>query len=207
MKHSETVFVVDDDPGIRDSLSLLLEQQDITVKVFDSASDFLAVIGQPEPRSCAIIDIRMPDMNGLELQAELTQRSVSLPIIFLTGHGDIPMSVRAIKGGAINFLTKPITSHTLLESVYVALLESDRLNSQLEVNHSAQACLQLLTEREREVMVLTIEGQTNKDIGRRLGISHRTVEIHRSHVMHKTGAKTLPDLIRIAAEAGNSAQH
>lgn len=204
MNHTETVFLIDDDASVRDALALLLEQEDITVKAFDSAAAFLATVDQTEPRSCAIIDIRMPDMDGMELQAELTRRGILLPIIFLTGHGDIPMSVRAIKAGAVDFLTKPVTRHDLLTSVHGALVESERIHAQHKANDEAQACLRFLTEREHEVMLLVIEGLTNKEIGRRLGISYRTVEIHRSHVMQKTGAGSILDLARIAAEANDT---
>ncbi|WP_231880954.1 response regulator transcription factor [Halothiobacillus diazotrophicus] len=194
----DTVFVVDDDPAIRDSLSLLLEQEDMTVVSYESAAEFLKNIDALVPRCCAIIDIRMPDIDGLQLQAEIINRGILLPVIFLTGHGDIPMSVRAIKSGAVDFLTKPVSGHTLLESVHVALLESERLFSQAEANHSARSVLESLTDREREVMSLAIEGRSNKEIARQLGISHRTVEIHRARVMHKTGADSLVELVRIA---------
>jgi FixJ family two-component response regulator len=203
MMNSETVFIIDDDASVRDSLSLLFEQEEITVKVFESAASFLAAVDQTEPRCCAIIDIRMPDMDGMALHAELIRRGILLPIVFLTGHGDIPMSVRAIKAGAVDFLTKPVTSHDLLNSVHGALLESERIYAQHKANDEAQACLRILTEREHEVMLLVIEGLTNKEIGRRLGISYRTVEIHRSHVMQKTGAGSVLDLARIAAEAND----
>ena len=203
MMNSETVFIIDDDASVRDSLSLLFEQEEIAVKVFESAASFLAAVDQTEPRCCAIIDIRMPDMDGMALHAELIRRGILLPIVFLTGHGDIPMSVRAIKAGAVDFLTKPVTSHDLLNSVHGALLESERIYAQHKANDEAQACLRILTEREHEVMLLVIEGLTNKEIGRHLGISYRTVEIHRSHVMQKTGAGSVLDLARIAAEAND----
>lgn len=204
MMNSETVFIIDDDASVRDSLSLLFEHEEITVKVFESAASFLAAVDQTEPRCCAIIDIRMPDMDGMALHAELVRRGILLPIVFLTGHGDIPMSVRAIKAGAVDFLTKPVTSHDLLTSVHGALLESERIYAQHKANDEAQACLRFLTEREHEVMLLVIEGLTNKEIGRHLGISYRTVEIHRSHVMQKTGAGSILDLARIAAEASDA---
>jgi len=204
MMNSETVFIIDDDASVRDSLSLLFEHEEITVKVFESAASFLAAVDQTEPRCCAIVDIRMPDMDGMALHAELIRRGILLPIVFLTGHGDIPMSVRAIKAGAVDFLTKPVTSHDLLTSVHGALLESERIYAQHKANDEAQACLRFLTEREHEVMLLVIEGLTNKEIGRRLGISYRTVEIHRSHVMQKTGAGSILDLARIATEASDA---
>ena len=196
-----TVFVVDDDPAVRDSLTLLLEQEDLTVETFDSAEAFLAMC-PPVPGCCAIFDINMPGMNGLQLQEELTKRGIALPVIFLTGHGDIPLSVRAIKAGAVDFLTKPATGAALLESVKAALLEGERLSRQVEANQTAATRVASLTDREREVMVLAVEGLPNKEIARRLGISHRTVEIHKARIMHKTGVDSLLDLVRIAEACG-----
>jgi len=201
MTADATVFVVDNDPAVRDSLALLLEGEDFAVHTFDSAESFLAG-WRPLPRSCAIVDIRMPGMDGLQLQEELARRGVPLPVIFLSGHGDIPMSVRAIKAGAVDFLTKPVTGSGLLESVQAALAESDRLATRTEANQTAATRLAALTQREREVMLLAAEGLPNKEIARRLGISHRTVEIHKARIMHKTGAETLLDLARIAEAAG-----
>jgi FixJ family two-component response regulator len=200
MNTNARIFVVDNDGAVRESLSLLLEQEDFSVETFDSAEAFLTNF-QAGPHSCAIIDIRMPVMDGMQLQAELTRRGILLPIIFLTGHGDIPLSVRAIKHGAVDFLTKPVSGATLLESVRVALDESDRLNSVAAASQSAAERIASLTEREREVMALAVDGLSNKEAARRLGISHRTVEIHRARIMHKTGADTLIDLLRIAHAA------
>ncbi|MDO9243882.1 MAG: response regulator [Rhodocyclaceae bacterium] len=200
MKANARIFIVDNDGAVRESLSLLLEQEDFSVETFDSAEAFLTNF-QAGPHSCAIVDIRMPVMDGMQLQAELTRRGILLPIIFLTGHGDIPLSVRAIKQGAVDFLTKPVSGATLLESVRVALDESDRLNSVAAASQSAAERIASLTEREREVMALAVEGLSNKETARRLGISHRTVEIHRARIMHKTGADTLIDLLRIAHAA------
>ncbi len=196
-----TVFVVDDDPAVRDSLELLLEQEDLVVLTFDSAEAFLAGYRRA-PRSCAIVDIRMNGMNGIQLQAELSRRGTLMPLIFLTGHGDIPLSVRAIKAGAVDFLTKPVMGSALLTSVAAALRESERLSLQAEAHQTAATKVASLTEREREVMALAVEGLPNKEIARHLGISHRTVEIHKARIMHKTGADTLLDLARIAEAGG-----
>ena len=201
MRANATVFVVDDDAAVRDSLTLLLEQEDFVVEAFASAEAFLAAC-RPTQRSCAIVDIRMPGMDGMQLQSELSKRGIALPVIFLTGHGDIPLSVRAIKMGALDFLTKPVTGSALMQSVQAALLESERLGSQSELIQNAAARIASLTEREREVMVLAVEGLPNKEIARRLGISHRTVEIHKARIMQKTGADTLLDLARIADTGG-----
>lgn len=202
MNTEATVFVIDDDPAVRESLTLLLEQEDLIIETFDSAESFLAACGSRPSRACAIVDIRMPGMDGMQLQEILSKTGLVLPIVFLTGHGDIPMSVQAIKRGAIDFLTKPITRTALLESVYAALQESDHLNRQAEKNESAASRLSHLTERERDVMELAIKGFGNKEIARHLGISHRTVEIHRARVMHKTDSETLLDLVRLAEAAG-----
>jgi len=201
MSRSPIVFVVDDDPAVRESLTLLLEQENLVVKTFESAEDFLGNC-KPPLRCCAIVDIRMPGMDGLQLQAELSRRGTLLPVIFLTGHGDIPMSVRAIKAGAVDFLTKPVTGAALLESVQAALGESERLRTQAKESHTAAARIAGLTERERQVMMLAVDGLPNKEIARRLGISHRTVEIHKARIMHKTGAETVLDLARIADAGG-----
>lgn len=196
-----TVFVIDDDPAVRDSLTLLLEQEDLVVETFPSAESFLAA-RRPARGNCAIVDIRMSGMDGMHLQTELTRRSVPLPVIFLTGHGDIPLSVRAIKAGAVDFLTKPVTGTALLESVRAALAESAKLSSQVEATLSAATRLASLTERERDVMVLAIQGLPNKEIARRLDISHRTVEVHKARIMQKTGAETLVDLAKLAEAGG-----
>lgn len=196
-----TVFIVDDDPAVRDSLTLMIEQEDIAVEAFESAETFLAAC-RTECRGCAIIDIRMPGMDGMQLQEALSERGIPLPIIFLTGHGDIPMSVRAIKAGAVDFLTKPVTREKLMECVRVAIQAGERMFAQHATNQEAMSHLATLTEREREVMALAVTGRPNKEIARRLGISHRTVEIHKSNIMHKTGAANLLDLARIAQKGG-----
>ena len=143
----------------------------------------------------------MGAMSGPELQTVLNQLGSSLAIIFLSGHGDIPLTVRAMRGGAINFLTKPVDGNELLENVQAGLLESERLSIRAEVSHSAASRIASLTEREREVMVLLIEGLSNKEIARRLDFSHRTVEIHKARILLKTGAKSLVDLTYIAESA------
>lgn len=198
-----TVFIVDDDPAIRDSLTLMIGQENITVVSFESAETFLTAC-QPEHLGCAIVDIRMPGMDGMQLQEVLNQRNIQLPIIFLTGHGDIPMSVIAIKAGALDFLTKPVTRDKLMASVRAAILESEHILSDNASHQDAASRLAELTDREREVMILAIQGNPNKEIARQLGISHRTVEIHKSKIMQKTGAINLLDLARIAHDSGFS---
>lgn len=194
-----TVFIVDDDCAVRDSLMLMIEQEGINVQTYSNGEDFLNACHK-DTHGCAILDIRMPGMDGMQLQQELNRRNIKLPIVFLTGHGDIPLSVKAVKAGAVDFLTKPVTRENLLLSVRSAILESQRLITQLTNGQDAKSKLADLTDREREVMALAVAGAPNKEIARRLGISHRTVEIHKSKIMHKTGASNLLDLARIASE-------
>ncbi len=199
-KRVTVVFIIDDDLAVRESLSLMIKQDGLTVHTFESAEAFLATCS-PECFGCAIIDIRMPGMDGLELHKKLRNREIPLPVIFLTGHGDIPMSVRAIKDGAVDFLTKPVTREKLMECVHAAIKEGERALAQAAKTRKAIALLAELTEREREVMALAVAGHPNKAIADRLGISHRTVEIHKGRVMHKTETTNLLDLARIAQEA------
>jgi len=194
-----SVFIVDDDPAVRDSLTLMIAQEAIPVQTYASAEDFLAGVSA-DSFGCVIIDIRMPAMDGLQLQEALTKRNILLPIIFLSGHGDIPMSVRAIKAGAVDFLTKPVTRIKLLAAVRAAITECERVLSAQASLQLARSLISHLTEREHDVMTLAVQGYPNKEIARSLGISHRTVEIHKSKIMHKTGAINLLDLARIAHE-------
>jgi len=198
-----TVYIIDDDSAIRDSLALMIEQEDLGVLVFDCAESFLAACSETS-YGCAIIDIRMPGMDGMQLQEEMTRRGILLPVVFLTGHGDIPMSVRAIKSGAQDFLTKPVTRDKLLASVRSALKSGSQMVEKIARVQRTRSLLAELTDREREVMMLAVLGHPNKEIARRLGISHRTVEIHKAKIMHKTGAINLLDLARLAQEGGLS---
>lgn len=192
-----TVFIIDDDSTILDALKLMIELDGLAVECFNSAQTFLEFY-QPEMRGCAIIDINMPEMNGLQLQMELKSRFFQLPIIFLTGHGNIPLSVKTIKAGASNFLTKPVSRKTLLESIKSALKEGETLLANQEENQRCQLLLRTLTEREKDVMQLLLAGLSNKIIAQQLGISHRTVEIHKAKILRKTAAKNLLDLTQIA---------
>ncbi|TFW73065.1 DNA-binding response regulator [Methylotenera oryzisoli] len=196
-----TVYIIDDEHAIRDSLALMIAQENIPVMAFESAQAFLEVCPQ-ECSGCAIIDYRMPEMDGLELQAELAKRDITLPIIFLTGHGNIPTSVKAVKAGAIDFLTKPVRREKLISVVVAAMMESEKILAENASYKEAVKCIASLTEREYDVMLLAIQGYHNKDIARQLGISHRTVEIHKSNIMHKTGASHVLDLARIAHKSG-----
>lgn len=197
MKTDAIVYIVDDDPAVRDSLTLMLEQENLVVRAFASGEEFLAACSGDCPACCAIIDIRMPGMDGMRLQQEMARRGIPLPIIFLTGQGDIPTSVRAIKAGAVDFLTKPVAAADLLASTQAALVESVRIQARTEESHYARERLALLTEREREVLDLAVAGYANKAIASRLGISHRTVEIHRARILKKTGTANLIELARL----------
>ncbi|OAI10103.1 hypothetical protein A1359_02100 [Methylomonas lenta] len=191
------IYIIDDDVAIRDSLSLMLELEGYSVQSFDGAEAFLAAGPYTCVNCCAIVDIRMPNMTGLQLQQALIERSILIPIIFLTGFGDIPTSVKAIKAGAIDFLTKPITKQNLLKCVRQALQISQRWHTELEQRQAIQARLNTLTSREQEIMALVIKEQSNKEVARLLGISHRTVELHRSRLMQKMNVNSVLELAKV----------
>jgi RNA polymerase sigma factor (sigma-70 family) len=191
------VCVVDDDSDIRDGLKLLLESVGITCIAFSSTREFLES-EQIGNAGCLILDVRLPGSGGLDLQAELTRAQIRTPIIFITAHGDIPMSVRAIKAGAIEFLTKPFREQDLLDAVRAAL-ERDRMQrTQDQDLHDLQTRFETLTDRERKVMTFVIAGLLNKQTAAQMGISEVTVKVHRHRLMNKLGAKSLPDLVRMA---------
>jgi len=195
-----TVFIVDDDPGIRSSLALLMESENITSACFSSADAFLAACG-PNPNGCLVLDVRMPAMSGLQLQDEMTLRSIHLPIIFLTGFADVPMTVGAMRKGAIDFMTKPINGAVLLERVHHAL-EANRLQREAsQARLVFEAKLSKLTRRENEVLVLALSGMPNKTISKELGISLRTTEGHRIRIYLKLGVDSLIELAQQAASA------
>lgn len=196
-----TVFVIDDDAAVRDSLSLLLETAGLAVECHDSAESFIAAYHGDRP-GCLVLDVRMQPMSGPELQAELLRRGSHLPIIFLTAHGDIPMTVRAMKAGAKDFLTKPINGTELLERVQAVLQSEEERLRQHRLRSREFSRLEELTQREQEIMMLALAGLTNKAIARQLGISYRTVEIHRSHILQKTGTANMLELAQLAASCG-----
>jgi FixJ family two-component response regulator len=192
-----TVFLVDDEPGMLKALTRLLKAEGFTVRAFTSAKTFLESY-QPETPSCLVLDVAMPGLNGLELQQRLTRPGVRLPIVFLTGHGDIPMSVQAIKAGATDFLTKPANDADLLRAVRAAL---QRAAEQRDLMAEAVLLRQRyasLTPREREVMSHVVTGQLNKQVADDLGIGEHTVKVHRARVMEKMGVESFPDLVRAA---------
>ena len=195
------VFVVDDDVSVRESLELLITHAGWRPELFASAHDFLARI-RPAVPCCLVLDVSLPDLNGLELQRRIAGDRAELPIIFITGYGDIPTTVRAMKAGAVEFLTKPFTPEVLLEAIggalarsHASLTEEARLQA-LRDRHG------LLSPREREVMALVVRGRLNKQVGSALGISEITVKAHRGRVMRKMNARSLPELVNIAASLG-----
>lgn len=196
MAAAPTVFIVDDDEAVRSSLKALLRSQGFGVEAFASAEDFLAS-GAAGRSGCVIVDIRLPDMDGLALQEELVQRKTGLPVIIVTGHGDVPLAVRAMKAGAIDFLEKPYDETELIDSIQRALNDAEHVHQRALAVHEAEARIATLTERERQVLELLAAGRPNKVIAYELDTSPRTIEIHRARVMEKMQAKSLADLVRM----------
>ena len=191
------VFVVDDDASLRDALSSLLRSVGLRVEVFGSAADFLK--GRlPDAVSCLVLDIRLPGVSGLDFQAELAKAGIHIPIIFITGHGDIPMTVRAMKAGAVEFLTKPLREQDLLDAVQMALERDRRSRAEHMAVHDVRTRFESLTPREQEVIGLVTAGLMNKQIAAELGVSEITVKVHRGNLMKKMGARSLADLVRMA---------
>ncbi len=195
-----TVFIVDDDVSVRESLEALVADAGWKPEVFGSAQEFLARPRKPQT-SCLVLDVGLPDLNGLELQKRIGQRA-DLPIIFITGHGDIPMTVQAMRAGAVEFLTKPFTPAVLLTAIQGALERSRAsLDSELDLQ-ALRDRYRALSRREKEVMALVVRGQLNKQVGGELGISEITVKAHRGRMMRKMRAKSLPELVNMADRLG-----
>jgi FixJ family two-component response regulator len=195
------VFIVDDDPIVRGAISSLLMSVGQQIQLFESAAELLRT-SLPAVPSCLVLDIRLPGLSGLDLQAELANAGLPIPVIFITGHADVPMSVRAMKAGAVDFLTKPFRDQDLLDAVTRAL-EVDRKRRKDEKDiHEVRARYKTLTGREKQIMALVTEGLLNKQVANRLEISEVTAKIHRSRVMSKMGAKSLADLVIMAEVLG-----
>jgi len=201
MTNTATVFIVDDDASVRDALARLIAAAGYAVESYERAEQFLEDYRRERP-GCLLLDLQMPGMNGLELQATLAQRELRLPVIFLTAHGDVPTTVRALKGGAFDFLEKPAEGWALLACVHKALQLDAELRQKAADREALRARCATLTAREREVVPLAVAGRSSKDIARVLGISHRTVELHRARIMHKLGANTLVELAAMAQACG-----
>jgi FixJ family two-component response regulator len=191
------VFVIDDDEAMRATLSSLFRSVGLRVELFGSAREF-AQIKMPDVASCLVLDIRLPGVSGLDFQAELAEADISTPIIFMTGHGDIPMSVKAMKAGAIDFLTKPFRDQDILDAVIRALERDQKRRDSEKAVSKHRILLGSLTSREREVMTFVAEGLMNKQIAAKLGISEITVKVHRGHMMRKMKARSLIDLLEMA---------
>jgi len=193
------VIVIDDDDDVRDSIQLLIESVGLNVETFSSAKDFLTDFN-PKQTGCLIVDVRMPIISGLELQRKLNQQSIHPPIIIMSGHGDVPMAVRAMKEGAFEFLEKPFNPQSLLETVNQAILKDEEQRFSLKLKQQIRECYQSLTEKEKQVFKLICNGVLNKQIASQLNISQSTVEARRSKVMEKMQAENLSDLIRFYLE-------
>jgi len=194
-----TVFVVDDDEGVRNSLRFLLKSVGLATRTLDSASEFLDAYKPSQP-GCLVLDVRMPGMSGLELQQQLNLRGAVIPVIFITGHGDIPMAVEAMQQGAFDFLQKPFRDQDLIDRIQRALERDAKNRAALDQHVKIRERLESLTPREREVLALMTRGKPNKIMAAELGVSQRTVEIHRARVMEKSGATSLAQLVRMVMD-------
>jgi len=200
-ENNNTVFILDDEPGMLKALTRLLKAEGFTVQAFTSAKAFLESYS-PETLSCLVLDVAMPELNGLELQEHLTRSGLLLPIVFLTGHGDIPMSVQAIKAGAVDFLTKPVKDADLLRAVRAALQRAVEQRELILEIVSLRQRYNSLTPRESQVMALVVAGHLNKQIAADLGTGEHTIKVHRARVMEKMGFEALADLVRAGERLG-----
>ena len=199
--HSGVVFVIDDDASLRRAIRRVLGSVGLHVELFGSAHEFLAA-SRPDVPSCVVLDVRLPGMSGLDLQRELTSAGIHIPLIFITSYGDIPMSVRAMKAGAVEFLTKPFRDQDLLDAIQLAL-KRDRLRRESEADvQLLRERFESLTPREREILPLVVSGLLNKQIAASIGTSEATVKVHRSQLTRKMGAQSLADLVRMAERIG-----
>ena len=203
LAHAEDpiVFVIDDDASMRDALSGLFRSVGLQVEVFGSASEFLQS-KLPDVTSCLLLDIRLPRLSGLDFQAELIKAGIHIPIIFMTGHGDIPMSVKAMKAGAVDFLSKPFRDQDMLDAVERAIENDRKRRGDVKAISDVRARFAILSPREREVLALVAAGLMNKQIAAEMGLAEITIKIHRGNLMKKMGVRTLADLVRMAEMLG-----
>src|SRR5580700_3838310 len=204
-QQAPTVFVVDDDEGVRNSLRFLLKSVGLPARALASAGEFLESY-QPSQPGCLVLDVRMPGMSGLELQQQLNLRGAVIPVIFITGHGDIPMAVEAMQQGAFDFLQKPFRDQDLIDRIQRALTKDQTNRAELLERSRIKQRLETLTAREREVLELVTSGKPNKIMAADLGVSQRTVEIHRARVMEKMGASSLAQLVRMVLDLKDAAE-
>ncbi len=201
MSPEATVFVIDDDPAVRESLQWLIESVGLKVETYSNAQEFLDAFDRDRP-GCLVLDVRMPGISGLDLQDQLASQQVRIPVIIITGHADVPMAVRAMKAGVVDFIEKPFSDELLLDRIRAAL----ELDARIRLNQShrteVEAYFAQLTPREREVMGSVVAGKSNKQIAAELGLSQKTVEVHRAHVMQKMHADSLAELVQMAVTLG-----
>jgi RNA polymerase sigma factor (sigma-70 family) len=200
METDPTVFVVDDDPAMRQSLRWLIESVNVAVETYAAAQDFLAAYDPNRP-GCLVLDVRMPGMGGLDLQAELARREIEVPVIIITGYAEVPTAVRALKSGALDFIEKPFSDQLLLDRIQQAIASDRQARVRRHERAALAARVAQLTPREREVMQLVVAGSSNREIAAELGLSVKTVEVHRARVMEKMKVDSLADLVRIVLSA------
>lgn len=203
MQSAAIVNIVDDDEAVRDAIGMLMNSVKLSARTFDSARTFLASFDPSKP-GCIVLDVRMPDMSGLDLQRELVRREVSTPIIIITGHGDVPMAVRALKEGAMDFIEKPFHDQDLLDSISKAITKSVTLIGENAARARFRLQSNLLSAREKQVMDMLVAGKCSKDIGNALNISSKTVDVHRGHILDKTGAKSIIELVHLNLSHGQN---
>ena len=200
---SHNVYVVDDDKAVRDSLRWLIESVDLTVKTFSNGQELLDNFNEKEI-SCLVLDVRMPGISGLDLQQRLKNMDSAVPVIIVTGHADVPMAIQAMKAGAFDFIEKPYSDQLLLERIQCAIEQDDCFKKQQTINNEINLKIKSLTPRELEVMGLVVSGHSNKSIAKELGVSIKTVEVHRGNLMTKMEAKSLSELVRLVMSSGRN---